>query len=125
MRQLSRIPAFESWIEYLTAWLDRRRGDLDGRMSVFRHLKIQEDPEAVFQEGWLLCDLGDYDTGLEFLRRAIKKRYWAVVTLTDSHQFDELRGNPEFQLLVSEAQQGRDRALLVYREAGGERLLGV
>ena len=125
MRQLSRIPAFESWIEYLMAWLDRRRDEMDGRMSVFRHLRIQEDPEAIFQEGWLLCDLGDYDTGLDFLRRAIEKHYWAVVTLTNSRQFDGLRNRPEFEALLAAAKQGRERALVVYREAGGERLLGL
>jgi len=125
MRQLSRIPAFESWIEYLTAWLDRRRDDLPGRMSIFRHLKIQEDPEAVFQEGWLLCDLGDNKAGLEFLRRAIEKRYWAVDTLIGSRAFDALRNDAEFEALVAQAKTGRERALLVYRNAGGERLLGA
>jgi serine/threonine protein kinase/tetratricopeptide (TPR) repeat protein len=125
MRQLSRIPAFESWIEYLTAWLDRRRGDLAGRMSIFRHLKIQEDPEAVFQEGWLLCDLGDNKAGLEFLRRAIEKRYWAVDTLMNSRAFDGLRNHAEFETLVAQAKTGREGALLVYRNAGGERLLGA
>ncbi len=125
MRQLSRIPAFESWIEYLTAWLDRRRDDLDGRMSVFRHLKIQEDPEAIFQEGWLLCDVDDHETGLEFLRRAIEKHYWAVATLMNSRQFDGLRSRPEFEALLAQATHGRERARIAYRDAGGERLLGV
>jgi tetratricopeptide (TPR) repeat protein len=125
MRQLSRIPAFESWIDYLTAWLDRRRTEMDGRMSVFRHLKIQEDPEAIFQEGWLLCDLDDDKTGLDFLRRAIEKRYWVVDTLMNSRQFDRLRNDREFQALVARASEGRERALIAYRDAGGERLLGV
>jgi len=125
MRQLSRIPAFESWIEYLTAWLDRRRGDLAGRMSIFRHLKIQEDPEAIFQEGWLLCDVGDHEAGLRFLQRAIAKRYYAVMTLSVRPQFDALRSNPAFQALVSEAEAGRDAALAAFRSAGGDRLLGL
>ena len=125
MRQLSRIPAFESWIDYLTAWLDRRREDMHGRMSVFKHLKIQDDPEAIFQEGWLLCDVGDYDAGLEFIRLAIAKHYWAVATLMNSRQFDELRNRAEFNVLLARAKEGREHALLAYREAGGERLLGV
>ena len=125
MRQVSRIPAFQSWIEYLTAWLERRREDMDGRISVFKHLKIQDDPEAIFQEGWLLCDLGDHDTGLEFVRRAVEKHYWMVDTLAKSAQFDALRSHPVFQTLIAQAQQGRDQALAVYREAGGDQLLGV
>jgi eukaryotic-like serine/threonine-protein kinase len=124
MRQLSRIPAFESWIDYLTAWLERRREDMNGRMSIFKYLKIQDDPEAVFQEGWLLCDLEDYDGGLAFMQRAITKHYWAVSTLANSRQFDALRGNPTFDRLMCEAEAGRERALAAYRSAGGERLLG-
>jgi len=125
MRQLSRIPAFESWIEYLTAWLDRRRDEMTGRLSVFRHLKIQEDPEAIFQEGWLMCDVDDHDAGLVFLQRAIEKHYWAVTTLHQSRQFDALRSDPAFQALVMAAEEGRKRALVVYQQAGGERLLGI
>jgi serine/threonine protein kinase/tetratricopeptide (TPR) repeat protein len=125
MRQLSRIPAFESWIEYLTAWLDRRRNDMNGRQSIFQYLKIQEDPEAIFQEAWLMCDVDNHDTGLAFLQRAIEKHYWAVTTLRQSRQFDALRNDPAFQALVTAAEEGRQRALAVYQDAGGERLLGV
>jgi non-specific serine/threonine protein kinase len=125
MRQVSRIPVFESWIEYLAAWLDQRRNDLDEHMSIFGHLKVHDDPEAAFQLGWLFCDLGDYETGLTFLRRAIAKRYWAVATLMISRQFDGLRNHPEFETLLAQAKEGRERALVVYRNAGGERLLGV
>ncbi len=125
MRQLSRIPVFASWIEYLAAWLDRRRDDLDGHLSAFRRLKVHDDPEAMFQLGWLFFDLGDDETGLTFLRRAIEKHYWAVDTLVNSRQFDGLRNHPEFEVLLAQAKEGRERALLSYREAGGERLLGV
>jgi TolB-like protein len=125
MRQLSRIPTFESWIDYLTAWLDRRPSDMNSRMSVFRNLKIQDDPEAIFQEGWMRCDLDDYENGLVFLQRAIAKRYFAVETLANSRQFDALRSQPAFQALVAEADAGRQRALTAFRDAGGDRLLGV
>ena len=125
MRQLSRIPAFESWIEYLTAWLDGRRSEMNGRLSVFRHLKIQEDPEAIFQEGWLMCDVDDHDAGFPFLQRAIEKHYWAATTLRQSRQFDRLRSDPAFQAIVKAAEEGRERALAVYHAAGGERLLGI
>ena len=59
MRQSSRIPIFQAWIEYLMAWLDRRPADMTYRMSALDTLKIQDDPEAIFQEGWLLCDVGE------------------------------------------------------------------
>jgi len=45
--------------------------------------------------------------------------------LRNSRQFDGLRDHPEFAALLAQAQNGRERALAVYRNAGGERLLGV
>ncbi len=125
MRRQSRIPAFESWIDYLTSWLERRRENMNTRRPRFTGLRIQDDPEAIFQEGWILCDVGDYEAGLTYLQRAIAKRYYAAGVLSSRSQFDALRSDPVFQSLLSEAETGRDRALAAFREAGGDRLLGL
>ena len=125
MRQSSRIPVFQTWIEYLMAWLDRRPADMVIRLSAFGPLKIQDDPEAIFQEGWLLCDAGEHETGLGHLRRAVAKGYFVATTLSDRRQFDGLRSDPAFRALLEEAEAGRQRALTAFREAGGERLLGA
>ena len=42
MRNLSRIPIFQSWTEYLMAWLDRRTTDMNILRSAFSTLKIRE-----------------------------------------------------------------------------------
>jgi len=123
MRQLSRIPVFQSWIEYLMAWLDRRVAEMNGRMSALNALKIQEDPEAIFQEGWLLCDVGQHADGLGYLQRAVAKGYFAASMLSGRPQFDALRDDPAFRKLLEEAEAGRQRALAAFREAGGERLI--
>ena len=123
--QPSRIPAFLSWIDYLTAWLDGRAADMMGRMSSLSALKIQEDPEAIFQEGWLLCDAGQHELGLTYLRRAVAKGYFVTVTLQRSRQFDSLRSSPEFEALLADAEAGRQRALSAFNDAGGGRLLGA
>ena len=123
MRQIARVPVFQAWTDYLTAWLDRRpAGMLMG--APLSGLKIQDDPEAIFQEGWLRCDVGEHAKGLELLKRAVAKGYFVVATLSTSRQFDALRSDPAFQALVAEAQAGRERARVRFREAGGERLLG-
>jgi TolB-like protein len=124
MREASRIPAFQAWTEYLMAWLDRRPADMDGSISALSALKIQDDPEAIFQEGWLLCDAGEHERGLGHLRRAVAKGYFVAPTLSGSRHFDALRTDPAFQELLAEAEAGRQRALAAFREAGGERLLG-
>jgi hypothetical protein len=87
-------------------------------------LKIQDDPEAIFLEGWLLCDLDEHERGLRHLQRAVAKGYFRAPTLAGSRQFDALRSLPAFQTLLAEAEAGSRQALAAFREAGGEPLLG-
>jgi len=124
MAEASRIPAFGLWIDSLMAWLDRRPRDMVAGVSSLRTLKIMEDPEAIFQVGWLLCDVGEHEAGLTDLRRAVAKGYFVAPTLAASPQFDALRPDPGFQELVAEAEAGRQEALAAFHAAGGERLLG-
>ena len=124
MAQSSRIPIFQTWIEYLMAWLDRRPADMAVSLSAFGPLKIQDDPEAMFQVGWLLCDVGEHEAGLVQLRLAVEKGYFVASTLSGRRQFDPLRGDPAFRALLEEAEAGRQRALAAFREANGERLIG-
>jgi hypothetical protein len=125
MRRTTRIATFNSWAEYLMAWIDKRAADMwSSNMSALGGLKIRDDPEAIFQEGWLLCDVGEHQRGLGFLRRAVEKGYFVAPTLAGSRHFDALRRDPGFEEVLAMAEAGRDRALAAFREAGGERLLG-
>jgi hypothetical protein len=127
MKQTSTVatsPLFQAWTKYLLAWLDRRPADMTRHLSNLGGLKIQDDPEAMFLQGWLYCDAGDFATGLNHLRRAVARGYFAARTLSASRQFDPVRNNPDFLAIVAQAEAGRQRALLAFREANGERLLG-
>jgi hypothetical protein len=108
----------------LSAWLERRPADMLEGLEVLGDFAVFDDPEAIFQEGWLLCDVGEHARGVPFLERALARGYFAAPTLERSSQFDALRHNPSFQSLLADAQAGRDRALAAFRQAGGERLLG-
>jgi hypothetical protein len=55
----------------------------------------------------------------------VDKGYYAAPTLAGQPQFDALRGDTAFQALLADAEEGRRNALAAFREAGGERLLGV
>ena len=83
---------FRSWTDYLMAWLDRRPADMLVGLSALSALKIQDDPEAIFQEGWLLCDVGEHEQGLGHLQRAVAKGYFVAPTLSRS---PALRRAPE------------------------------
>ena len=123
--QAPRIPTFQTWTAYLAAWLDRRTADMLAGHAALNALKIMDDPEAIFQIGWLLCDAGELAHGLAFLRRAVDRGYFVAATLSNSRQFDALRDLPEFQALLADAEDGRRRARAAFRDAGGDRLLGT
>ena len=123
VRRLMALPGFQVWADYLQSWLDRRPQDMLANIAKI-DTKIQMDPEAMFLEGWLLCDAGGYEAGLAHLQRAIDRAYFAAPTLAASRHFDPLRSNPVFRAIQAEAEAGRQRAMAAFREAGGERLLG-
>jgi TolB-like protein/tetratricopeptide (TPR) repeat protein len=118
------VPVFRIWLAHLGAWLDRRGADMFAGLDELSKLAIFQDPEAVFQEGWLLCDVGELERGLSFIERAVSRGYFAAPALTRSPQFDALRDNPRFQSLLNDAEAGRQRALAAFKSAGGDRLLG-
>jgi serine/threonine protein kinase len=124
LQKASRIAAFRTWTDHLLAWLDRRSADMSAGMSRLGDLRIMDDPEAIFQEGWLLCDVGEQARGLELLRGAVAKGYSVAGTLARGRAFDGLRGDPGFQQVLADAEAGRQQALDAFREHGGERLLG-
>jgi TolB-like protein len=124
LRQAPQLPVFQSYAETLLAWLERRRADMLASLPNVGALKIMDDPEAIFQEGWMLCDVGEHERSLAQLRRAVAKGYSVTPTLSGSPAFDALRSNPAFQELLAEAEAGRQQALAAFRENGGERLLG-
>jgi hypothetical protein len=124
MRDAVRVPIFQSWLEFLNAWLDRRASEMLALLSPLVLLKIQDDPEAMFQEAWLLSDAGAHELALPYLQRAVAKGYAVATTLENSRQFDPLRETPAFQALLADARARRQHAREAFIRAGGEQLLG-
>jgi serine/threonine protein kinase/tetratricopeptide (TPR) repeat protein len=120
-----RVAALQVWVSHLDAWLDKRVGEMDITASPIANLKIMDDPEAIFQEAWLQCDVGDYERGLRYMRVAVSRGYYPVDTLASSQQFDDLRHVAEFEAVLADAAAGRERARTEFRKAGGEQLLGT
>jgi TolB-like protein len=114
-----------TWKNYLAAWLDYRLDDMRAGHVTMSRLMIMEDPEAIFQMGRLLCDVGDVEEGMEHLQRAVRKNYFVVPTLKAGREFDRIRDEPLFRAVMAEAQEGHRHALSAFREAGGERLFGA
>jgi tetratricopeptide (TPR) repeat protein len=124
MTQMARIPLFHIWMAYLQAWLDGCVHDMLAAQSSLSQLKIMTDPEALFQIGILFCDVGEFETGLDYVQRAIARGYYVAQTLERRTQFDAVRDRPAFKDILAAAQEGRNRSVAAFRDAGGERLLG-
>ena len=119
-----RIGAFKLFTDHLSAWLDRRLADMIDDLGAITELAIFNDPEVIFQEGWIFCDVGEHERGLPFLQRALSLGYLVAPTLARSPQFDGLRNHPPFQALLADAETRRKHALAAFRKAGGKKLLG-
>jgi non-specific serine/threonine protein kinase len=124
-RQASRLPSFRAWGDTLVAWIDRRPADMLASLATLGAQGIVEDPEHVFQQGWLLCEVGEHQRALEYLRRAVARGFYAAPTLESRPEFAALRNEPAFNEVLAQAQAGRRRALDSFRDSGGERLLGL
>jgi serine/threonine protein kinase/tetratricopeptide (TPR) repeat protein len=122
--RLSELPVFKSWTGILEAWLDRRPGVVEAATTALAGLKIMDDPEGVFEHGWLLCEMGGHHAGLGRLSQAVAKGYSVATTLSESPAFDGVRSDPRFGELLAQATADRERALAAFQEHGGERLLG-
>jgi tetratricopeptide (TPR) repeat protein len=123
-RRVEQIPLFVAYSDSLLDWLERRPPRSWEDIGPMRGLKIFQDPEAIFQEGWLLCDAGLAERGLPLVRRAVEKGYSVAPTLARSRAFDALRGDAAFRDVLAWAEGEREKALATFRAHGGEKLLG-
>jgi tetratricopeptide (TPR) repeat protein len=121
----TKIASFQAYTDTLLGWLDRRPDAMQVWEQKLGALKIMEDPEALFQGGWLLCDAGDPTRGIPFLRRAVDKGYSPAATLAGSPAFAGLHGDPAFQAVLRDAEAACQEAERVFRAEGGAELLGI
>jgi len=124
LRSATKLRVFQGWSDFLLAWLEGRPADMLTAGEGIDTLRINDDPEALFQEGWLLCDAGDGEQGLALLRQAVDRGYSVAPTLSGSRSFDPLRDDPRFRAVLAKAEADREEAFRAFRQAGGERLLG-
>jgi non-specific serine/threonine protein kinase len=83
------------------------------------------DPEHTFYFARALSKAGLGPLAFEAMERVVGGGFFCGVPLRRDAWFESLRAEDGFEALVTRAEEGRATAVEVYREAGGEELLGV
>ena len=102
MTQMARIQTFHIWTSYLHAWIDRRVPEMLAGRESLSSLKVMDDPEAIFQEGWLLCDVGEFDRGLDYVQPRRQQGLLRGAGARGRSQFDAVRDEPAFQAILAD-----------------------
>ncbi|MFI5007130.1 MAG: hypothetical protein ACHQKZ_06795, partial [Solirubrobacterales bacterium] len=114
-------PAVKEWLDAVREFLTLSEAS---RPAVFKNLDGAFDPEEIFFVGTQAARLG-MPEATKILGRAVDAGYPASDALARHPWIAPIRGEPGFADLLSRAEQARERALVAFREAGGESLLGL
>jgi hypothetical protein len=83
------------------------------------------DSESDSVNGKLFALMGQLDRALEFMARSLDSGYNCYPILSSDAAFEPVRSDPRFEELLKRAEKMTAEARKVYRECGGEDLLGV
>lgn len=102
-------------------------GRLEEASRLTRELASQRilDPEGMYYLARAAARLGDSETALGMLAGSVGQAYYCVSALEKDPWLDSLRGMREFNRITRLAETGRRRALDLYLELDGERVLGA
>jgi len=114
-------PALRAWVDALRAVV---HPSPEGEEAIRRNLAFQIDPEGMFGCAVYACWAGMPGV-VDMLRRAVERGYHAAVPLARHPWLEPARSEAGFAEILKQAQDKREEALLAFRAAGGDRLLGL
>ena len=83
------------------------------------------DPEGLYFAARAAARVGLLDRSFSLLERVVGGGFYVPDTMRADPWLDGVRGDPRLASLLERAEDGRRRATALYREHGGESLLGV
>jgi serine/threonine protein kinase len=115
-------PVFDTIRRGLIALFEGAPGALDAFADM---VTSHTDPEAFFMYAAAQAHFGDTERALARLTMAVDGGFTVPEALRVHPWLGALRANPAFAPLVERAEEGQRQALVAFRDAGGEALLGV
>ena len=83
------------------------------------------DPEALFYLTRLLARLGEVERTLALFERVVDEGFYCFPGFVSDSWLDGLRAHPDFKRVLGHAQSRHQEAVVAFREAGGEEVLGL
>ncbi len=90
-----------------------------------RSIQGIRDPEFLYQWALMASQVGDTTRALDTLERVVDRGWCCAASMARDPWLDHVRDEPRFITLLRKAEGRHRAAAAAFREAGGERLLGV
>ena len=90
-----------------------------------RSIQGIRDPEFLYQWALMASHVGDTTRSLDTLERVVDRGWCCAANMARDPWLDHVRDEPRFIALLHKAEERHQIAAAAFREAGGDRLLGV
>jgi hypothetical protein len=120
------LPTGGEWL-FLTALRTAMQGKREECIQASREILASgfHDPEGLLLIARELAFAGARHEALDMLERVVNGGFHCPRGLMQDPWLDALRGDPAFIRLLHRAEEGSAASAAAFREAGGERVLGV
>ena len=111
---------------FFTAVRAAAQGQRDETVAAIDRVALGlHDPEGLFYLARLRAHVGDVEGALALFDRVVAAGFCCFPSFARDAWLDGLRGHAEFRRVLNLAEARHREAIVAFREAGGERVLGV
>ena len=112
--------------QFVTAVSATAQGRREEARAVIDQLApVFTDPEGLFYLTGLLARLGEVERATALFERVVNEGFYCFPGFASDPWLDGLRTNPDFKRVLGHAQSRHQEAVVAFREAGGEEVLGL
>lgn len=112
-------------ISFTSALRHLLEGNIDESRAALQPIMAAKDPEARFYLARQLSHIGDTSDALAVLRGVVNDGFFCLPAMVRDPWLDPLRALPEFNEILTLAEERHRAAIVSFLTSGGDRVLGV